>query len=126
MIERKRNLGSSDLGLKIKQIDDYTFKQQATVYNYVPKDFKEINGFKTFSRKTKGFYKDKALARVLPCPTTQLLWIAATCCFSRFSFDFVLYLSLRPLVLLNFFSNGQLIYILYFLVSHVYLSQFQS
>ena len=126
MIERKRNLGSSDLGLKIKQLDDYTFQQEATVYNYVPKDFKEINDFKTFSRKTKGFYKDKALARVLPCPTTQLLCIAATCCFSRFSFDFVLYLSLRPLVLLNFFSNGQLIYILYFLVSHVYLSQFQS
>ena len=126
MLDRKRNLGSSDLGLKIKQLDDYTFQQQATVYNYVPKDFKEINGFKTFSRKTKGFYKDKALARVLPCPTTQLLCIAATCCFSRFSFDFVLYLSLRPLVLLNFFSNVQLIYILYFLVSHVYLSQFQS
>ena len=126
MIERKRNLGLSDLGLKIKQLDDYTFQQEATAYNYVPKDFKEINDFKTFSRKTKGFYKDKALARVLPCPTTQLLCIAATCCFSRFSFDFVLYLSLRPLVLLNFFSNGQLIYILYFLVSHVYLSQFQS
>ena len=126
MLDRKRNLGSSDLGLKIKQLDDYTFQQQATVYNYVPKDFKKINDFKTFSRKTKRFYKDKALARVLPCPTTQLLCIAVTCCFSRFSFDFVLYLSLRPLVLLNFFSNVQLIYILYFLVSHVYLSQFQS
>ena len=65
LIERKRNLRSSDLGPIIKQADDYTFQQQATVYNNVPKDFKEINDFKAFSRKIKGFYKDKALARVL-------------------------------------------------------------
>ena len=64
LIERKRNLRSSDLGPIIKQADDYTFQQQATVYNNVPKDFKEINDFKAFSRKIKGFYKDKALARV--------------------------------------------------------------
>ena len=125
LTERKKILRLSNLGPIIKQGDDYTVQQQATFYNNVPKKFKEINNFKAFSRKTKGFYKDKALARVLPCPTTQLLWIAATCCFSRFSFDFVLYFSHRPLILLNFFSNGQLIYILFFLVSHVYLSQFQ-
>ena len=65
LIERKRNLRSSDLGPIIKQGDDYTFQQQATVYNNLPKDFKEINDFKAFSRKIKGFYKDKALARVL-------------------------------------------------------------
>ena len=65
LIERKRNLRSSDLGPIIKQADDYTFQQQATVYNNVPKDFKEINDFKAFSRKIKRFYKDKALARVL-------------------------------------------------------------
>ena len=65
LIERKRNLRSSDLGSIIKQGDDYSFQQQATVYNKVPKDFKEINDFKTFSRKIKGFYKDKTLARVL-------------------------------------------------------------
>ena len=65
LIERKRNLRSSCLGPIIKQGDDYTFQQQATVYNNVSKDFKEINDFKAFSRKIKGFYKDKALARVL-------------------------------------------------------------
>ena len=65
LIERKRNLLSSGLGPIIKQGDDYTFQQQATVYNNVSKDFKEINDFKAFSRKIKGFYKDKALARDL-------------------------------------------------------------
>ena len=55
LIERKRNLRSSDLGPVIKQGDDYTFQQQATVDNNVPKDFKEINDFKAFSRKIKGF-----------------------------------------------------------------------
>ena len=131
LIEHKRNLQSSDLGPIIKQGDDYTFQQQSTVYNNVSRDFKEINDFKAFSRKIKGFYKDKALARVcleswvlffFSCPTMQLLCIAATCCFSRFNLDSVLYLSLRPLILLNFFSNGQLMYILYLLVSNVYSS----
>ena len=65
LIERKRNLRSSDLGSVIKQGDDYTFQQQATVDNNVSKDFKEINDFKAFSRKIKGFYKNKALARAL-------------------------------------------------------------
>ena len=65
LIECKRNLQSSDFGPIIKQGDDYTIQQQATVYNNLPKDFKEINDFKAFSRKIKGFYKDKALARVL-------------------------------------------------------------
>ena len=103
LIERKRNLRSSDFGpiikqgvdqylvgflkfaeilemlihlssrsmteeirlFQSKQEDDYTFQQQATVYNNVPKDFKEINDFKAFSTKIKGFYKDRALARVL-------------------------------------------------------------
>ena len=65
LIERKKNLRSSNLGPIIKQGDDYTLQQEATVYNNVSKDFKEINDFKAFSRKTKGFYKDKALARVL-------------------------------------------------------------
>ena len=51
LIERKRNLRSSDLGPMIKQGDDYTFQKQATVYNNVPKDFKGINGFKAFKRK---------------------------------------------------------------------------
>ena len=40
LIERKRNLRSSDLGPIIKQGDDYTFQQQATAYNNLPKDFK--------------------------------------------------------------------------------------
>ena len=130
LIERKRNLWSSDLGPVIKQGDDYTFQQQATVDNNVPKDFKEINDFKAFSRKIKGFYKDKALLRVLSlswiffisCPTMQLQGIATACCCSRFNFDSVLYLSLQPLILLNAFSNGQLMYILYLLVSHIYSS----
>ena len=65
LIERKRNLRSSDLGPIIKQGDNYTFQQQATVYNNLPKNVKEINDFKAFSRKIKGFYKDMALARVL-------------------------------------------------------------
>ena len=65
LIERKRNLRSSNLGPMIKQGDDYTFQQQATVYNNMSKDFKEINDFKAFSRKIKGFYNGKALARVL-------------------------------------------------------------
>ena len=54
LIERKRNLRSSVLGPITKQGDDYTFQHQGTVYNNVPKDFKEINDFKTFSRKIKG------------------------------------------------------------------------
>ena len=65
LIEHKRNLQSSDLGPIIKQGDDYTFQQQSTVYNNVSRDFKEINDFKAFSKKIKGFYKNKALARVL-------------------------------------------------------------
>ena len=65
LIERKRNLRSSELEPIIKQGDDYTFQQQATFYNNVPKDFKEINDFIAFSRKIKGFYKNKALARAL-------------------------------------------------------------
>ena len=65
LIERIKNLRSSNLRPTIKQGDDYTFQQQATVYNNVPKDFKEIYDFKAFSRKIKGFYKDKALLRVL-------------------------------------------------------------
>ena len=60
LIERKRNLRSSDLGPVIKQQDDYTFQVQATVCNSLPQDFKEINDFKAFSRKLKGFYKEKA------------------------------------------------------------------
>ena len=39
LIEHKRNLRSSDLGPIIKQGDNYTFQQQATVYNNMPKDF---------------------------------------------------------------------------------------
>ena len=65
LIERKKNLRSRDIGPIIKQGYDYTFQQQATIYNNVPKGFKEINDFKAFSKKIKGFYKDKALARVL-------------------------------------------------------------
>ena len=53
-IERTRNLRSSDLGPIIKQGDDYTFQQQVTVYNNLPKYFKEVNDFKVFSRKIKG------------------------------------------------------------------------
>ena len=56
LIERKRNLRSLDLGPIIKQRDDHTFQQQATVYN---------NVLKAFSRKIEEFYKDKPLARVL-------------------------------------------------------------
>ena len=65
LIKCKRNLRSLDLGLIIKQGDNYTFQQQATVYNNLPKDFKEINDFKAFSKKIKGFYNEKALTRVL-------------------------------------------------------------
>ena len=65
LIERKRTLRLSDLGPIIKQGEDRTFQQQATVYNTFPKHFREINDFKAFSRKIKGFYKHKALARVL-------------------------------------------------------------
>ena len=65
LIERKRNLRSSDLGPIIKQGDDHIFQKQPTIYNNVPKDFKGFDDFKAFSRKIKGFYKDKALARVL-------------------------------------------------------------
>ena len=39
LIEHKRNLRSSDLGPIIKQGDNYTFQQQATVYNNMSKDF---------------------------------------------------------------------------------------
>ena len=63
LIEHKRTLQSSDLGPIIKQGDDYTFQQQATVYNNLLKDVKEINDFGAFSRKIKGFYKDKVLPR---------------------------------------------------------------
>ena len=63
LIEHKKTLQSSDLGPIIKQGDDYTFQQQATVYNNLLKDFKEINDFGAFSRKIKGFYKDKVLPR---------------------------------------------------------------
>ena len=65
LIERKRNLQSSDLGPLIKQGDNDTFLQQVAVYNVLPKDLKKINNFKAFSRKIKRFYKDKPLARVL-------------------------------------------------------------
>ena len=51
LIEHKRNLRSSDIVTIIKQGDDYTFQQQATFYNNLPKDFKVINDFKAFSRK---------------------------------------------------------------------------
>ena len=93
LIERKRNLRSSNLGPMIKQGDDYTFQQQATVYNNMPKDFKEINDFKAFSRKIKGFYNGKALARVLSLIFVFVsnYAIAVCCCnllFSRFNFDF--------------------------------------
>ena len=128
LIEHKRNLRSSDLGSIIKQGDDYTFQQPATVNNDMPKDFKEINDFKAFSRKIKGFFTDKALARVLGLSwVLSLIFafvsayaIAVYCCnllFSHFNFDSVLYLSL---ILLNFLSIGQLMYILYLLVSHAY------
>ena len=46
---------SSDLGPIIKQGDDYTFQQQATVYNNFLKDFKEINDFKaSYFKENKG------------------------------------------------------------------------
>ena len=133
LIKHKRTLKSSDLGPIIKQGDDYTFQQQATVYNDFLKDFKEINDFKAFSRKIKGFYKDKALARVLSLSWVLSLifaflsnYVIAVCCcnllFSRFNFDSALYLSLRPLISLSFFSSGQFMYILYLLISHVYPS----
>ena len=119
----KRNLRSSGLGPIIKQGDDYTFQQQATVYNNLPNDFKEINDCKAFSRKIKEFYKGKALVRVF-----SLSWVlslifafvsnyemAVYCCnllFSCFNFYSVLYFSFRPLISLNFFSNSQFMYIL--------------
>ena len=51
LTESKGNLRSSDLGPIIKQRDDYTFQQQATVYNNVPKDFKELMILKLFQGK---------------------------------------------------------------------------
>ena len=65
LTECKRNLRSSYLWSIIKQGDDYTFQQQATAFNNLQKDFKEINDIKAFSRKIKEFYKDKALTRAL-------------------------------------------------------------
>ena len=124
LIEHKRTLQSSDLGPIIKQGDDYTFQQQATVYNNLLKDFKEINDFGAFSRKIKGFYKDK----VLPRQVLRLSWVlsltfafvfmyvnAVYCCnllFCRFNFNSVLYLRLWPLTLLSVLSSGELMYIL--------------
>ena len=112
MIERKRNLRLLDLGPIIKLGDNYTFQKQATVYNNFPKDFKEISDFKAFSRKIKGFYNDKALARVLSLSWVLILIfnfvsnyaIAVCCCnllFSSFNFDSVLYFSLWPLISLK-------------------------
>ena len=55
LIKHKRTLKSSDLGPIIKQGDDYTFQQQATVYNNFLKDFKEINDFKaSYFKENKG------------------------------------------------------------------------
>ena len=65
LTECKRNLRSSYLWSIIKQGDDYTFQQQATAFNNLQKDFKEINDIKAFSRKIKEFYKDKVLTRAL-------------------------------------------------------------
>ena len=65
LIERKRNLRSSGLGPIIKQGDNYTFQQQAKVYNNVAKILNRLMILKLFQRKIKGFYKGKALARVL-------------------------------------------------------------
>ena len=113
MTERKIILWSSDLGPIIKQGDDYTFQRPATVYNNLPKGFKEIIDFKAYSGKIKGFYKDKALARALSL-SWVLRWIfafvsnyAIAVCFGsllffRFNFDSVLYLSPWPLISLNF------------------------
>ena len=95
LIKHKRTLKSSDLGPIIKQGDDYTFQQQATVYNNFLKDFKEINDFKAISRKIKGFYMDKVLARVLSLifALVSNYVIAVYCCnllFFRFNFNSVL------------------------------------
>ena len=95
LIKHKRTLKSSDLGPIIKQGDDYTFQQQAIVYNDFLKDFKEINNFKAFSRKIKGFYMDKVLARVLSLifALGSNYVIAVYFCnllFSRFDFNSVL------------------------------------
>ena len=95
LIKHKRTLKSSDLGPIIKQGDDYTFQQQAIVYNDFLKDFKEINDFKAFSRKIKGFYMDKVLARVLSLIFALVTnYVIAVCCcnllFSRFDFISVL------------------------------------
>ena len=123
LIEHKRTLQSSDLGPIIKQGDDYTFQQQATVYNDFLKDFKEINDFKAFSRKIKGFYKDKALARVLSSSSVLSLIfafmsnyaIAVYCCnllFCCFNFDLFSTLVSDYSFHSIFFSTGQFIYIL--------------
>ena len=59
LIELNRTLRSSDLGPIIKQGDDYTFQQQATIYNNLPKDFKEMNDFKVACMvKIKLFFMD--------------------------------------------------------------------
>ena len=95
LIKHKRTLKSSDLGPIIKQGDDYTFQQQATVYNNFLKDFKEINDFKAISRKIKGFYTDKVLTRVLSSifALVSNYVIAVYCCnllFFHFNFNSVL------------------------------------
>ena len=123
LIEHKRTLQSSDLGPIIKQGGDYTFQQQATVYNNLPRDFKEINDFEAFSRKIKGFYKDKALARVLSSSSVLSLIfafmsnyaIAVYCCnllFCCFNFDLFSTLVSDYSFHSIFFSTGQFIYIL--------------
>ena len=53
LIEHKRTLQSSDLGPIIEQGDDYTFQQQATVYNNLLKDFNKINDFGAFFKENK-------------------------------------------------------------------------
>ena len=73
----------------------------------MPKDFKEIQDFKTFSKKIKEFYKCKALVRVLSFIFTFVpnYTIVVYCCnllFSHFNFDSVLYLSLQPLLSISF------------------------
>ena len=51
LIERKRNLRSSDFGPIIKQGDNYTFQQQAKVYNNVAKILKRLMILKLFQGK---------------------------------------------------------------------------
>ena len=45
LINHERVLRSSDLGPRIKQGDNFTFQQQCTIFNTLPKNLKTVSDF---------------------------------------------------------------------------------